>query len=225
METTLHRQLKALYAPQADCREVRVDGFRIDAVTDGRLVEIQSAPLGAIRDKLRTLLERYEVLVVKPLAARKTLIRRSPSPMGRETVRASPRRESVHDLFVELVNLVPALPHPRLTLDVLLTEQEEIRVPTRRRRRRGRDYRVADRRLVRVLETFSFQSAEDFARLLPPGLPPTFTTLDVARLLERPRWLAQKMTYCLRRMHVIQDVGVAQRSRLYTRCSSGSRAA
>ena len=45
METSLHRQLKAVYAPAA-AREVRVDGYRIDAVVDGELIEIQGSAEG-----------------------------------------------------------------------------------------------------------------------------------------------------------------------------------
>jgi hypothetical protein len=125
----------------------------------------------------------------------------------------------VFDLFIELVNFVPLFPHPRLRLDVLLTEQEEERVPVKRRRRRGKDYRVLDRRLVRVAATHSFGSAADILALLPPDLPASFTTADVARLTGMPRWLAQKMAYCLRRMEAIEDVGCSQRSRLYERRS------
>lgn len=225
METTLHRQLKEHYAGDASCREVRLDGFRIDAIADGRLIEIQSAPLGAIRDKVRTLLGQHDVLVIKPLAARKTLIRLKKQNGPVVSTRASPRRETVCDLFVELVNFVPLFPHPRLTLDVLLTEQEEHRVPVKRRRRRGKDYRVLDRRLVGIVETHRFRTADDVLALLPSDLPESFTTLDLAQRLGIPRWLAQKMAYCLRRMEAIDVVGVSRRSRLYERRRNKTRAA
>ena len=71
METTLHRQLKSLYAVDSSQQEVTVDGYRIDAIADGRLIEIQYGSLGAIRDKIQALLVNHAVLVVKPLAARK----------------------------------------------------------------------------------------------------------------------------------------------------------
>lgn len=217
METTLHRQLKELYAGDAASREVRLDGYRIDAIAGGKLIEIQSAPLGAIRDKVRTLVQSHDVLVIKPLAARKTLIKLKKAGGAVVSVRSSPRRESVFDLFIELVNFVPLFPHPRLRLDVLLTEQEEERVPVKRRRRRGKDYRVLDRRLVCVAETHSFSSSADILALLPPDLPASFTTADMARLTGMPRWLAQKMAYCLRRMEAIEVIGISQRSRLYER--------
>ena len=59
METTLHRQLKALYAADASRQEVRLGGYRVDAVVDGRLVEIQQGSLAAIRDKVRCLLAEH----------------------------------------------------------------------------------------------------------------------------------------------------------------------
>ena len=40
-----------------------------------------------------------------------------------------------------------------------------------------------------------------------------------------PRWLAQKMAYCLRRIDAIEVVGISQRSRLYQRRCRDSRAA
>jgi hypothetical protein len=55
METSLHRALKERYAAGlADRREVRIEGFRIDAVDQtGRFVEIQSGALGPLRRKVR----------------------------------------------------------------------------------------------------------------------------------------------------------------------------
>jgi predicted HTH transcriptional regulator len=51
--------------------------------------------------------------------------------------------------------------------------------------------------------------------LLPGGLPPEFTTADMAELMSQPRWLAQKMAYCLRKMKVISQIGKRGRSVLY----------
>jgi hypothetical protein len=49
MESTLHRELKLVYGGTHDDVEVCVDGYRIDAVVDGTLVEIQRSSLGALR--------------------------------------------------------------------------------------------------------------------------------------------------------------------------------
>ncbi len=76
METSLHRQLKNHYAAAGGLTEQRVGRYRIDVILDKQLVEIQLAPLSAIRDKIAALLKKHEVLVVKPVIARKHLVKR-----------------------------------------------------------------------------------------------------------------------------------------------------
>ena len=85
METSLHRQLKEYYARSEARYEVPVDGFRIDVVNGKILVEIQHGSLAAIRNKLRQLLKRHTVHVVKPIVARKCLVKQSRKG-GREHV-------------------------------------------------------------------------------------------------------------------------------------------
>ena len=92
METTLHRQLKALYAGPEARVEQRIAGFRIDAVRDGQLVEIQHGGLAAIRTKIARLLEEHEVLVVKPLVVRKQLVKLSKRGGKEVSRRLSPKQ-------------------------------------------------------------------------------------------------------------------------------------
>ena len=49
METTLHRQLKQSYASSDGETEVTLGSFRIDAIRDDELIEIQCASLSALR--------------------------------------------------------------------------------------------------------------------------------------------------------------------------------
>jgi hypothetical protein len=225
METTLHRQLKELYAADDERREVSIDGYRIDAVAGGQLIEVQSAPLAAIRRKVRHLLERHDVLVVKPLAAHKLLITRKRKGGPVQSTRRSPRHETVYDLFAELVHFVEVFPHPRLTLHVLLTEQEEYRLPKKQRWRRGPKFRVEDRRLADVVGRHELRTTADLLQLLPASLPTQFTTADIARELAIPRWLAQKMAYCLRQTQSVTAVGKAGHAWLYERLDAVARAA
>ena len=215
METTLHRQLKALYAVDSSQQEVTVDGYRIDAVADGRLVEIQYGSLGAIRDKIRALLAGHSVLVVKPLAARKFLVKRSRKGGRVKSSRYSPSRKTYFHLFDDLVHFVDVFPHPRLTLEVVLTEQEEHRLPSRKRRRFSKDYRVEDRLLRSVDGRLQLRRVEDLAAMLPAGLAEPFSTADIAREADIPRWLAQKMAYCLRKTGAAEMAGKQGNALLY----------
>ena len=119
----------------------------------------------------------------------------------------SPRHETVYDLFQELVHFVGVFPHPRLTLEVVLTLQEEHRVPARKRRWRGPDFKVLDRMLVGIEGRMTFKDSQDLAGLLPSGLADVFSTAEIARQAAMPRWLAQKMAYCLRKTGALETIG------------------
>lgn len=217
METSLHRALKTLYAGPDARFEVPVEGFRIDVVSQGRLVEIQHGPLGAIRDKVRRLLQGHDVTVVKPVVVRKLLVKRACRGGRVVARRQSPKRGSALDLFHDLVHFTRVFPHPRLTLEAPLVEIEEWRYPGHGRRRRWRvgDFVVEDQRLVALEEGPTLRTAADLAALMPGPLPDPFHTADLARALGVPRWMAQRIAYCLRQTGAAAEAGKQRNTRLY----------
>lgn len=217
METSLHRDLKALYAGEGAQTEVPLASYRIDAVKGGVLVEIQHGSLAAIRDKIARLLETHRVLVVKPLVARKTLIKQDAKGGRVVSRRQSPKKADLLSLFDELVYFTRVFPHRNLTLEAPLVEVEEWRYPGHGKRRRWRrdDHVVEDQRLVTVLETHRFRTTADLARLLPPQLPATFHTGHLAESLGVRRYIAQRIAYCLVKMGATREVGKQGNARLY----------
>jgi hypothetical protein len=212
METSLHRQLKALYAGEHALSEQesrKLAGYRIDVVRGEELVEIQHGSLGAIRNKIAKLLEKHPVRVVKPLIARKTLIKLESADGDEISRRLSPKQATVLDLFHELVYFTSVFPHPRLTLEVPLVTVEERRIPGHGKRRRWRknDYICYDLSLVDVVATHTFQTNGDLLALLPNDLPKPFHTGDIASGLQVQRWIAQRIAYCLRKMGGAAIVG------------------
>jgi hypothetical protein len=217
METSLHRQLKAHYAGQRARQEVSCAGYRIDAVRRGRLIEIQHGSLAAIRDKIAELLSEHAVTVVKPIIATKRLVQLDRLG-GREiSRRLSPKRGELLHLFEELVYFTKVFPHPRLTLEIVLVEVEELRYPGhgKRRRWRERDFQIADQTLVGIVEARRFRTRADLRRLLPRDLPTTFHTGHLATLLKIQRGFAQKIAYCLREIGGTRIVGKEGNSLLY----------
>lgn len=219
METSLHRQLKSHYAVDDDRQEVACDGYRIDAIRNGRLIEIQHGSLSAIRDKIAALLENHRVTVVKPIVARKQLIKLSKRGGAVIDQRLSPKRGQLLDMFDELVYFTRVFPHKRLTLEVALVEIEELRFPGhgRRRRRRDNDFQVEDQRLVAIQETQQFRTLRDLRRLLPRKLPTEFHTGHLAELMDIGRHVAQRIAYCMRETGAIHPVGKQGNAVLYRR--------
>jgi hypothetical protein len=217
METSLHRQLKSLYADSEARFEVSVDDYRIDAISDGRLVEIQHGSLAAIRDKIKKLLKHHTVVVVKPIVVEKVLVKRSEKEGPVVARRRSPKRGTLLDLFDELIHFTRVFPHQRLTLEVPLVDVEEWRYPGHGRRRRWRvdDYQIEDQKLVAVHETYRFQTADDLARLVACPMPRPFHTGHLAQSLHIERWVAQRIAYCFRQTGAVREVGKQGNTRLY----------
>ena len=217
METSLHRELKLLYAGRSARFEVPVGEYRVDALSDGRLVEIQHGSLAAIRDKVRKLLQQHRVLVVKPIVVRKLLVKQTAKGGEVTGRRISPKRGRLLDLFDELVHFTRVFPHRRLTLEVPLVEVEEWRYPGHGRRRRWRsgDHQVEDRKLVAVRQTHRLRTRSDLVELISCPLPRVFHTGHLAESLEVERWIAQRIAYCFRKMGAVRQVGKQGNSRLY----------
>ena len=217
METSLHRQLKEHYAATTGEQEVACEGYRIDAVSRGRLIEIQHGSLAAIRNKISRLLEKHRVTVVKPIIARKQLIKLNRRGGKVLETRLSPKRGVLLDVFDEFVYFTRLFPHQRLILEVALVEVEELRYPGhgRRRRRRQRDFQIEDQRLVRIQKVHRFRTLDDLRKMLPPKLPNPFHTGQLAEGLAVERWVAQRMAYCLRETGAIQQVGKQGNALLY----------
>ena len=227
MEFTLHKQLKQHYCGVAGETEVRLGKYRIDAVLDEVLYEIQLGPLSAIRDKIRSLSKKHQVVVVKPIVTRKRLVKLS-SKQGRVTEeRWSPRRHDILNLFDDLVYFTKAFPHPNLKLQVPLLSLVETRYPGRgrRRRRRKSDFQILDRELLELEGTRSFANEQDLLRLLPQDLPAIFDTADLASQLQVQRWMAQRIAYCLRHMGGLQLAGKRRNAMLYEFADDNRRVA
>ena len=225
METSLHRQLKEHYAASAGQQEVACEGYRIDAVRKGRLIEIQHGSLAAIRDKIAKLLEKHRVTVVKPIISRKQLVKLNRRGGKVIETRLSPKRGALLDVFDELVYFMRVFPHKRLILEVALVEVEELRYPGhgRRRRRRQRDFQIEDQRLVQLEEVHQFRTRADLRKMLPRKLPQPFHTGQLAEGLQVQRWVAQRIAYCLRETGAIELVGKHGNTLLYSQRRSPSR--
>ena len=176
METSLHRQLKQLYADRGARVEAPLDNYRIDVICGGELIEIQHGSLAAIRRKVQDLLKGHRVLVVKPIILQKRLVKqqtRGGKILGR---RMSPKRGCVIDLFDELIYFTGVFPHQNLGLEVPLVEVEEWRYPGHGRRRRWRrnDHQVEDQKLLKLHRVHRFRTSGDLLQLVPRELPNPF---------------------------------------------------
>ena len=215
-EKPLHADLKRRYTEPGDRVEVPMDGFVIDIVRPDRLVEIQTRGFSGMKRKLTCLLDSHAITVVHPIAAQKWILKVDDDGQVLSR-RKSPKKGSAVDIFGELVSFPDLMTHPNLTLEVLLTSEQEVRRFDAKRAWRRHGWVVEERQLLDVSESFVFASVDSLIGLLPTGLPTEFTTASLAGALGRPRRLAQQMTYCLSRLGAIERVGKDRNAVVYGR--------
>lgn len=216
-ERSLHRALKARYAVGGGATEQAVDGFVADVVAGGRIVEVHTGGFRPLRRKLPRLLERHPVTLVHPVARDRYIVKVPADPNAPPTRRRSPKHGSVFDVFPALASIPALLAHPNLTLEVVMTVEEEVRALTGRGSWRRRGWAILDRRLVDVVETFAVSSMGDLFALLDAGLPERFTTRDVAAAMGSSRRLGQLAAFCFRKGGASEVCGKKGNALVYRR--------
>ena len=208
-ESPLHAALKAYFAQPDDELEARVEGYWIDIRRPrpphaDQLIEIQTRNFSAMKAKVRDLSERFPLRIVHPIPAEKWLVRLDTDNRV-VSRRKSPRRGHFGLIFAELVSFPEVFTRQNLTLEVVLTREEEIRKEQtpKRKRRWAKSYRSIERRLLDIVDWQIFEEPADLLSLLPPGLPAAFTNRELADTWDKPIWLAQRATYCLTAMGVL----------------------
>lgn len=213
-ESPLHASLKQLLSLPGDRFEVPLEGYIIDLVrSSGELVEVQTRGFRPLRPKLERLLDFHPMRVVHPIAVERVLVklgedgqtlsrRRAPRP------RASPRVHHMDSRFLlvfeHLVSFPTLLTHPNFTLEVILCREE---------------VRQRQKHLVEVVDRWEIRSVEQLQWMIP-GEP--FTTRQLADHLGCPLELAQRITYCLRCLDQVEEVGKRGRAPLYEKSKSAS---
>ena len=206
-EYSLHSEIKRWYMGSGDELEVKVDDFIVDVLRGKLLIEIQTGNFSAIKQKLTKLLRNNnQVRLVYPIAKQKWIVHVSRSG---EFVRRrkSPKKGKLTDLFYELVHAPSLIKDRNFSLEVLLIEEEEIRCNDGRGSWRRRGISVQDRKLLNVLDRIVFEDSRDFLEFLPKELDGHFTNKVLASKLGISVRLAQKITYCLRKMGAIAIAG------------------
>ncbi len=213
-EKSLHAVLKDWLTKPGDQQELHIDGFVIDIVRDDLLIEIQTRHLGAMKRKLTKLLPHHPIHLYHPIAAQKWIVRQTVEghPISR---RKSPKRGQLIDVFTELVRIPHLLTHSNLTLTILLTQQDEIWRDDGQGSWRRKRWSIHDHHLLDVVDQHTFYTEKDWLALLPTNLPQPFTNKELAATLPCRINLAQKITYTLRKIDLIEKVGKKGNALLY----------
>jgi hypothetical protein len=204
-ESSLHSAIKEWYSLPRDKFEVTISQYVADIVRGDLIVEIQTRNFSSIRKKLENLVQKHKVRLVYPIAERKCIVHIDKTG---EVVskRRSPRKGKLTDLFRELVRVPELIKEVNFSLEVLLIDEEEIRIDDGRGSWRRRGASIKDRKLIRVNARILFENSIDFLKLLPEELHETFTNKELASSKKISVRTAQQITYCFRRSGMIRVI-------------------
>ena len=205
-EKSVHAVVKCYMEPDEDYHETPIDGYVADIFRDDHVIEIQTAQFRNLRGKLETFLPNYEVTVVHPIAATKTLCWVEPETGEIVERRKSNKRGVPQDIFEELYAIRPFLTDPHLSVVILMIDVEETKLldgygPTRKKR--ATKY---DRLPLRLVEELHLTCPEDYRMLIPIELE-RFTSAEYAKATRIDRTVATWAMQILHEMGVVERVG------------------
>ena len=205
-ERTLHAALKYCFEPDARFHERPLAGFVADIARPDGVIEIQTGGFYPLRKKLSAFLARGPVTVVHPLALQKRLIWVDAASGELSAPRKSSRPARLWDVLPEVFWLRDFLPEPGFRVCLVLLAIDEYRLKDGR----GPDGKCGGTRFERLPTAFlgqvTLSEPADYARLLPPQLPPAFTA---AQFAAAARLRGRRASAALR---VLQDCGVLLRT-------------
>ncbi len=179
----------------------------IDLVRGEQLVEIQTRNFAAIRKKLTTLLQHHPVHLLHPVTSEKWVVQVDKSGNKVQSRRKSPFRGKLSDIFEELVRIPDLILQENFTLEVMLVQENEVRCRDGKGSKHRKRESIKDRQLVRVVTTYQFQRPVDFLCFLPLELPQPFSNKDLSEALQVPLHRCRQITYCLRKMGLLDVTG------------------
>ena len=193
------------------------DGFIIDVVRDDIIIEIQTRRFSSIHDKLKKLVQTHEVRLIHPIITKKWVVYVDKETGKKDGKRKSPKTGKPIDLFKELIRIPVLVKHPNFSMILYMVQAEETRIRGEKKGWRGRGYKIQDRRIIGVDKVISLNHPGDYLRFLPDELGDPFTNKRLAEVAEIHPREAGWITYCLKKMGAIKEVGKEGRSLLFRR--------
>lgn len=214
-EKTLHTVLKHYLEPDASWHEVKVGPYVADIMGSDGIIEIQTRNFSNMRKKLAYLLEKYHVTVVYPAVRLKWLSWIDPATGEVTKKHKSPKTGTPSAVFAELARIRPLLLNKNLSLKVILLDMEETRFLNGWSSDKKRGSRRCDRIPVELCGEIAVDNPADYKRLIPPTLPPVFTTKDFQKQGAVSLAAAQRAVNILVYVGAVRRVGKSGRLNTY----------
>ena len=207
-EKMLHRILKYCIDRNPAHHEVEVLGSIADVKNDRGIFEIQTRSFDKLAPKLARFLPEYNVTVIYPIEAEKTLRYVDKTDGSVTEPKRSPRHLCIYDAAKELRHISAFIGHTNLTVKLIFLRVEEYRLLDGRGPTKTRGATKLERLPVEIISEIDLKTKADYAALLPTELPETFSAREHARLIKRRSRDAYNV------LRLLLDLGLLTRERV-----------
>lgn len=177
-EKKLHAVLKEYYCLPGAHKEVKIGAYYADIFDGQHITEIQTRDFNRLRGKLDVLLDDHTVRIVYPLPHTKWLVWLDEESGEATKKRRSPKTGTPFSAFAELYKIKQYLNNPNLSLCIAMLDIAEIRNLNGWSADRKRGSSRYERLPVTLVDEVIIEDRGDWHRLIPAGLPETFTAVD-----------------------------------------------
>ena len=180
-ETHLHRTLKNLYSSNKAIQETALEGFICDIYDEGRIIEIQTSKLSALKAKLDKLLPIYPLQIVYPIIENAYILTLNEDGTKR-SCRKSPKHGNFYQIFRELSGIVHYLDNPNLTIQILYVDCEITKIDDKQGRSRYKRPRIIDKKLLKINREEQVHGIDSLISPFIEKLPNVFISADLRSL-------------------------------------------
>ena len=181
-ESDLHKTLKEHFCPKNGKTEQPLLGNICDILCDtGKVIEIQTSNLSALRAKLEKFLPEHKVLIIYPIAvdAYIHVINQDGSTKHR---RKSPKHGSFFQIFRELSGLYHLIDNKNLSFKLVYMSCEVIKTDTVPKKRRSFRPGIINKKLIEIHSTEDYKNMKDICKKTLDLLPEEFTNQDIKNI-------------------------------------------
>lgn len=210
-ERVLHRTLKKYLEKDEDFHEVFIDGFFADIFKDGKVIEIQTKAFNKLRKKLTVFLKNYEVTIIFPIIANKTLVKLSKKDDKPISARRSPSHQDEYFAMNELYKIKEFLNNKNLNIHFYYVDAIEYKYEKKFRREIVKIESIPSG----ILKIFKIENVKDYLSFLPKDLKEKFTSKDLASSKKIKKEFASLYLNILSSLDLVKCVGKLGRYNLY----------
>ncbi len=214
-EKTLHAILKNYYEPDVDRQEIPIDRYVADIFTGEEIIEIQTAQLNRMRDKLDVFLPLYPVTIVYPIARAKWIYWVDPETGDVSEGRKSPKKGNEYNAFAELYKIKQYLKDSNLKFKLVMIDMEEYKLLNGWGEQKKNNASKYDRIPKQICKEITIERKEDYMQFIPYDLAENFTSKAFGKAPKIPQRLATVVLNILDYMEVVERVGREKNAYVY----------